>query len=350
MRHPFDGIIQPATSRREALQRIAGAGAAPLAATLLATNATAEEQPAPEQGSTEGEYQLYFVVPKKFRSFSTRRRADLGVQGTYLPGLPANEQLAQSKGYLAWLTKKEASSSQDVGDTQTVHPIGPDDVQVQGVPAEKGGTLRIHAAPYQWTAKLPHDSYLSIEALGELWTRQFSMHEGVKVVANKAVRTPFVTFTDGKIADAVLETIKKHPQVYAVEWLTPVGDTTKRLGEEGGATTLRIGEEGGVTTQALGEEGGRPIPRPSTRALGEEGGVTTQALGEEGGRPIPRPSTRALGEEGGVRPVPKPVPGRRPTTLALGEEGGRGEAPAILPKEPPRRLTTQALGEEGGNK
>ena len=101
MRHPFDGILQPATSRRQALQQIAGASAAPLAATFLTGNASADEQPDAQQPSAAGEYHLYFVVPKKFRSFSTRRRAELGVQGTYLPGMPANEQLAQSAGSLA---------------------------------------------------------------------------------------------------------------------------------------------------------------------------------------------------------------------------------------------------------
>ena len=331
MRHPFDGINdKPAcdgtgqsSSRRDALRWIAGASAVPLASGLVARVASAEDV---EADTPKNSHRLYFVVPTKFRSFSTRRRGDLGVQGSYLPGLVNNEDLKESKGFLAWLTEDEAKVVSDAGDVETVHRIEPADISVQGAPQEKGpATLRIHAAPFEWNAKIPPETFLSIEALGEEWSKQFSMHEGIKVIANKSVRTPFITFADGKVPDVVIDAIKEQPQVYALEWLTPAGPSTRRLGEEGGATTLRVGEEGGATTQALGEEGG----------------VTTKAIGEEGG---PRPSTRALGEEGGVRPRPQP------TTLALGEEGGRGEAPAILPKEPPRQLTTQALGEEGGNK
>ena len=329
MRHPFDGINNPdqssespsSYSRREALRWMAGASAVPMAAGWMQQQAAAAE----DGEKPQNQYALYFVVPVNFKSFSTRRRNDLGVQGTYLPGLASNEDLKESQGFLAWLTADEAAEIGKAGDVETVHQIGRTDVSVQGVPPEKGGaTLRVHAAPFQWNAKLDAKTYQSIEQLGEAWSKQFSMHEGVKVIANKAIRTPFVAFADGKVADAVIDRIKEHPQVYAVEWMTPVGNTTKRLGEEGGATTLRVGEEGGVTTQALGEEGG-----VTTKALGEEGGVSTEALGEEGGGP--RPSTRALGEEGGVRPRPQP------TTLALGEEGGRGTPPAILPKEPPRR-------------
>jgi len=324
MRHPFDGII-PASdsndpSRRRMLQWMAGATAAPMATHLMGAAADAQEtepgvaEKAAEKvaGKPPSGHRLYFVVPKNFKAFRPLRRRDLGVQGVYLPGLPANEKLKESKGFLAWLTEEQADRVAAAGDVAHVHRIDAKDVSVDGAPPEKGSaTLRVHAAPVGWKAKLPKDSYQDINELGQAWARQFSMHGGVKIVANQAVRTPFVIFADGDVPDAVVETIKSHPQVYALEWMTPVGPSTKRLGEEGGETTHRVGEEGGVTT----------------RAIGEEGGATTEALGEEGGRPLPRP---------------------RPTTLALGEEGGRGKAPAIPPKEPPQKLTTQALGEEGG--
>ena len=316
MRHPFDGILpanendQPeGATRRQALHWLAGASAAPIVAACMQTTLPAGEAEA------ESSYDLYFVVPEDFRAFSSRRRGDLGIQGSYLPGLASHEELAKSKGFLAWKTAEEAAELKKTGDVKRVHQMQAEDVAELGVPPEKGAlNLRIYAAPFEWKMKLPKGSFQSMEELGETWTKQFSMHEGVKVVASKAARTPFVSFVKGEVPKAVIDAIKEHPQVYAIQWMTPFRpDTTKAVGEEGGITTQALGEEGGVTTQALGEEGGRP-----------------------------RPSTRALGEEGGVRPKPQP------TTLALGEEGGRGKAPAILPKEPPQRVTTQAIGEEGG--
>lgn len=329
MRHPFDGIIpanqrdstsSSSKSRREALALIVGASAAPLAVQLAASTSHAQQAAAAGVQAEErplGDHRLYFVVPDNVKAFTANRRGELKVQGNYLPGIDGNEKLKDKPGFLAWWNEEQAAAAGAGEDVATVHAIEPDDVAIAGAPGEKGKpTLRVFAAPFDWNAKPEADTYLDIAKLGAAWEKQFSMHEGVKVVANKAVRTPFVTFDEGKEPPkAVIDAIKSHPQVYALQWLTPTAPTTKRVGEEGGVTTEAVGEEGGVTTFAVGEEGG-----PTTLRIGEEGGVTTKALGEEGGRP--RPSTRALGEEGGrPRPLPRPLP--QPTTQALGEEGGR---------------------------
>lgn len=320
MQHPFDGILSGKneagkTSRREALRCLGAAGAAPLVLQAAALAGAAEPEGAPETAAdtaAKDAYRLYFVVPKQFKAFTPRQRNELGVNGTYSKGLPENNELKEKKGFFAWLDEKQSQAVAAADDVAVVHRMEPDDVTVHGAPPKKGAaTLRVHAAPFGWNTKLSKDSYQDIKALGEAWSKQFSMHEGVRVVSNKTVRTPFVIFADGKVPGTVVQTIKEHPQVYALQWMTPVVPTTKRLGEEGGATTLRVGEEGGVTTQAIGEEGG------------------------------PRPSTRALGEEGGPRPLPRP----KPTTLALGEEGGK--APPV-PRPSLPQVTSQALGEEGG--
>ncbi len=325
MRHPFDRILpsdeneqQPAgASRRQMLQWMAGASAVPWAMHLASAASAAEEGEAAsgEEQTAEG-FGLYFVVPVTFKSFGVRRRADLGVQGNYLPGLPANEELESTKGYLAWLSEEQAQGISGSGDVKLVHKIESADVATQGAPPETGtATLRVFAAPDGWNKMPGKGTFEPVDAMTKSWVQKFSMHEDVKIVANRNVRTPFVQFADAtKIPENVVATIKEHPQVYAVQWLTPARATTLALGEEGGGgvTTQALGEEGGITTKALGEEGG---PRPSTRALGEEGG-----------RPRPQPTTLALGEEGGIRPrpIPKTIPRPLPdaTTQALGEEGG----------------------------
>jgi hypothetical protein len=367
MRHPFDGIIVPshdqnehATSRRQMLQALVAAGALPLAGQLALADEAAPEIK-PDEAEPKPGYRLYFVVPRDANTFSMRRRMELSIQGTFLPGLEGNKELAAKPGFLAWLNEAQAGEVAKAEDVTNVHKIEPADVVIKGTPPEKGpATLRVHAAPFDWGVRPADGTYWTMDGLGAQWQKEFAMHEGVTVVANNTVRQPFIQFAD-KRPEEVLKAIQSNPQVYALQWMTPVLASTRREGEEGGAvttdalreeaaTTFAIGEEGG-STEALGEEGattgglreeGATTLRvgeegASTRALGEEGGVTTRALGEEGG------STERLGEEGGV------------TTEALGEEGGvstraRGEEGGISTKALGEEggVTTMALGEEGG--
>ena len=349
MRHPFDGIIaaepsaeQPISSRREALALLV-AGAASLASVAHAQQDS--DDPAVKEGAepiepavvAEQKYHLYYVVPKDVRLFDARRRMDLNVRGELQPGLPLHKELGDKQGFLAWLDDEEAAKVQAADDVALAHTLTPADVMVQGKPPEKGvATLRVFAAPIGWRTPPARETYFDQAQLGKLWSSQLAMKDGVTVLASDKVRQPFIQFAEGKVQADVIDTIKSQPQVYALQWLTPLAVATRRVGEDGivttealreeAATTLALGEEG-ATTDALGEEGG------STEALGEEGGVTTFAIGEEGGI-----STRALGEEGGV-----------PSTKRLGEEGGVLPRPKPMPDLPADgALTTQALGEEGG--
>lgn len=351
MRHPFDGIIVPRQlteqpSRREALAIIAGAGAASFAGTVaqaegptdIAIKKDGVLASPPAGVAKEQKYHLYYIVPKEVRLFDARRRMDLNIRGELLPGLVLHKDLGDKQGFLGWLDQAEAEKVKAAEDVALVHAMTPADVMVQGTPPAKGvATLRVFAAPLGWRNPPGADTYLNLKQLGDLWTSQLAMKDGVTVISNDKVRQPFIQFNEGKVADDVLATIKSQPQVYAVQWLTPAADSTRALREEGGgvvttdalreeaATTLALGEEGGVpSTRALGEEGGVT----TDRADEEGGGVTTFAIGEEGG------STERLGEEGGVSTRGRGEEGGGISTEALGEEGGG--------------ISTKALGEEGG--
>lgn len=354
MRHPFDGIIVPAvldeqhgSSRREALALLAGAGVASLAVAV----ANADDAVDGAAPAAEAKYRLYYVVPKEVRLFDARRRMDLNVRGEMLPGLPLHKELGDKSGFLAWLNADEAAKVQAADDVALAHEMTPADVMVQGAPPTKGvATLRVFAAPLGWRTPPAADTYLNLTQLGTLWTSQLAMKDGVTVIANETVRQPFIQFAEGKVAADVLDTIKSQPQVYALQWLTPVADTTRAVGEEGGIVTTEALREEAATTLALGEEGA------STEAVGEEGVVTTFAVGEEGAAPSTRalgeeggrPTTDARGEEGGVTTKAVGEEGGGISTRALGEEGGRPDVPASDARLEEGRATTQAIGEEGG--
>jgi hypothetical protein len=362
MRHPFDGIIVPRQlneqpSRREALVIIASASAASLVGTVaqaegptdIAIKKDGALASPPAGVAKDQKYHLYYVVPKEVRLFDARRRMDLNIRGELLPGLALHKDLGDKQGFLGWLDKAEAEKAKAAEDVALVHEMTPSDVMVQGTAPAKGvATLRVFAAPLGWRNPPAADTYLNLKQLGDLWTSQLAMKDGVTVIANDKVRQPFIQFKEGKVADDVLATIKSQPQVYAVQWLTPAAESTRALREEGGgvvttdalreeaATTLALGEEGGVpSTRALGEEGGVT----TERADEEGGGITTFAVGEEGG------STERLGEEGGVSTRGRGEEGGA-STRALGEEGGGISTEAL--GEEGGGVSTKAIGEEGG--
>jgi len=289
--------------------------------------------PAPQPNQT---HRLYFVVPRDIRRFSFLWRRQLNVQGGKLDGLPANPDLQDVPGYLAWLKPEQAAHVDHQSDVALVHEIGPDDVTIDGLPTMGRKTLQVSLAPNDWTIRPDAETYSSAKALAEQWSTQFARFRGLRFRARLSQRGIYIEFGTGPVPTPVLDAIKAHPQVYQMTW--PGEATTRALGEEGGeVTTYALGEEGGYppTSYRLGEEGTYP---PTTTRCGEEGTYppTSYRLGEEGGTP---PTTMRLGEEGGTPPTTHRFGeegGTLPTTRAIGEEGGT----------PP---TTQAVGEEGGN-
>lgn len=317
MRHPFAGILVAndlSPSRREVLKSLAAAGL--VAGGLLASPAPAQDDGADEEGADEetadrDDYAAWWIVPKDFRKFDAKRRAELGVHGPYFTGDQASKPMKGRGGFLAWLTAEQADkikAAEGVGDVHKLEAADKPSPQDE----RKGATeLLVHVIPGDFKEKPPKGSYQPVAALVVSWREKFSdgadiRDSQIKFELDSGNRGVVVNLGAKEPPKEMLEALKEHPQVTLIEWNRPV--STLALGEEGGPapTTKRLGEEGGPgpTTLALGEEGG-----PTTEAIGEEGGPTTLGRGEEGG-PIPLPSSRARGEEGGV------------STKALGEEGG----------------------------